>query len=94
MLATQTLAVSIGGQSVCRDLDLNIEAGSRWAILGVNGVGKTTLLSTLAGLRAPDGGTLLLDGAPLASMAPRARALRCGLMTQEDSFHKIGRAHV
>lgn len=87
MLTAQTLAVSIGGQSVCRDLDLNIEAGSRWAILGVNGVGKTTLLSTLAGLRAPDGGTLLLDGAPLACMAPRARALRCGLMTQEDSFH-------
>jgi len=86
-LATRKLAVSIGGQNVCRDLDLNIEAGSRWAILGVNGVGKTTLLSTLAGLRAPDGGDILLDGEALAGMAPRARALRLGLMTQEDSFH-------
>ncbi len=86
-LETRQLAVSIGGQNVCRDLDLGIESGSRWAILGVNGVGKTTLLSTLAGLRAPDSGALWLDGVPLAGMAPRTRALRLGLMTQEDSFH-------
>lgn len=86
-LSTEKLCVSIGGQSVCRDLDLGVEAGSRWAILGVNGVGKTTLLSTLAGLRTPDAGTIRLDGEALADMAPRARALRLGLMTQEDSFH-------
>ena len=86
-LATRKLSVSIAGRQVCRDLDLVIEAGSRWAILGVNGVGKTTLLSTLAGLRAPDGGEILLDGEPLAGMAPRTRALRLGLMAQEDSFH-------
>ncbi len=86
-LATQQLDISIGGKPVCRHLDLNIDAGSRWAILGVNGVGKTTLLSTLAGLRAPDSGEILLDGEALHAMAPRARALRLGLMTQEDSFH-------
>jgi iron complex transport system ATP-binding protein len=86
-LATRQLTVSIGGQSVCRDLDLAIEDGSRWAILGVNGVGKTTLLTTLAGLRTPDSGAILLDGQPLDGMAPRERARRLGLMTQEDSFH-------
>lgn len=86
-LATRGLDVSIGGSSVCRGLELDIAAGSRWAILGVNGVGKTTLLSTLAGLRPPDDGEILLDAAPLAGMAARHRALRLGLMTQEDSFH-------
>jgi len=86
-LATRALDVSIGGKPVCRGLDLGVATGSRWAILGVNGVGKTTLLTTLAGLRAPDAGEIRLDGAPLAGMAPRARALRLGLMTQEDSFH-------
>ncbi len=86
-LTTRTLSVSIGDVIVCRDLDLTIEAGSRWAILGVNGVGKTTLLTTLAGLRPPDGGAILLDDQPLAGLSPNARARRLGLMTQEDSFH-------
>jgi iron complex transport system ATP-binding protein len=86
-LTTRQLSVSIGGRSVCRDLELNIAAGSRWAILGINGVGKTTLLSTLAGLRAPQGGTVLIDNTPLYDLPPRARARRLGLMAQEDSFH-------
>ena len=86
-LAVRKLTVSIGGRLVCRDLDLVVEAGSRWAILGMNGVGKTTLLSTLAGVRAGAAGEILLDGAALAGMAPRQRARRLGLMAQEDNFH-------
>ncbi|MBU0753453.1 MAG: ABC transporter ATP-binding protein [Gammaproteobacteria bacterium] len=83
-LATRDLSVSIAGRDVCRKLDLMIEAGSRWAILGVNGVGKTTLLSTLAGLRPPRDGDILLDGAPIHAMAARERGRRLGLMVQED----------
>lgn len=86
-LATRQLDVSIGGKPVCRALDLAIDSGSRWAILGVNGVGKTTLLTTLAGLRAPDDGEIRLDGDALAGLMPRERARRLGLMAQEDSFH-------
>jgi len=86
-LAARKLSVSIGDAMVCRGLDLEIEAGSRWAILGVNGVGKTTLLSTLAGLRAPDAGEVRMDDMPLAVLPARQRARRLGLMAQEDSFH-------
>lgn len=86
-LVAQQLSVSIGGRRVCHDLELTIEAGSRWAILGVNGVGKTTLLTTLAGMRAPQAGQVLIDAASLASMPARTRARCLGLMAQEDSFH-------
>lgn len=86
-LSTCALSVSIGGQSVCRDLDIAIASGNRWAILGVNGIGKTTLLTTLAGLRPPEAGTIRLDDLPLDGLEPRARARRLGLMVQEDSFH-------
>lgn len=86
-LATRGLTVTIGDRTVCRGLDLEVEAGSRWAVLGVNGVGKTTLLSTLAGLRAPDAGEILVDGAALTAMSPRMRAMHLGFMAQEDSFH-------
>lgn len=86
-LAARKLSVSIGTVTVCRDLDLAIESGSCWAILGVNGVGKSTLLATLAGLRTPDAGTIAIDDLSLDELAPRDRARRLGLMTQEDSFH-------
>jgi iron complex transport system ATP-binding protein len=86
-LTADQLTVSIGGRSVCRELSVAIEAGSRWAILGVNGVGKTTLLSTLAGLRAPQDGVVAIDEAVLATMPARTRARSLGLMAQEDSFH-------
>lgn len=86
-LEVRGLDVSIGGKPVCRSLDLVVEPGSRWAILGVNGVGKTTLLTTLAGLREADRGSILLDGVALDRMAPRQRAQLLGLMMQEDSFH-------
>lgn len=86
-LAARQLTVSIGTVTVCRDLDLAIDSGSRWAILGVNGVGKSTLIATLAGLRAPDAGAIRIDDEALAALPPRARARRLGLMAQEDSFH-------
>ena len=86
-LSARELTVNIGGRCVCHDLQIDIESGSRWAILGINGVGKTTLLSTLAGLRLPQGGTVLIDAAPLTVLAPRARARCLGLVVQEDSFH-------
>jgi iron complex transport system ATP-binding protein len=86
-LAARKLSVSIGTVQVCHALDLDIESGSRWAILGVNGVGKTTLLTALAGLRQPDDGAVRVDDDLLAALSPRERARRLGLMTQEDSFH-------
>lgn len=86
-LTAHDLTVSIGTRLICRELNLAVDTGSRWAILGINGVGKTTLLATLAGLRAPDSGRIAIDGLALDTLTPRARALRLGLMAQEDSFH-------
>src|SRR5690606_23612917 len=50
--------------------------------------GKTTLLATLAGLRTPAAGTIALGSDPLASLSPRVRARRLGLLPQDtfDAF--------
>jgi ABC-type multidrug transport system ATPase subunit len=55
---------SYGTQHVLRDLDLSLAAGSLVAVAGSNGVGKSTLLSCLAGTVRHEG-TVLLDGRPV-----------------------------
>jgi NitT/TauT family transport system ATP-binding protein len=52
--------------AVINDLTLNIDAGEFLAILGPSGCGKSTLLRILAGLLAPDGGTLDITPADAA----------------------------
>lgn len=44
------------------DVSFNIEEGKITCILGVNGVGKSTILKSMAGLVKPDSGTILIDG--------------------------------
>jgi len=88
LLETRGLTVSIAGKLVCRGLDLAVAAGDCIGLLGPNGVGKTTLLHSLAGLRPVDAGEVLLDGIPLRSLARRRVARRLGLLMQqpEDSL--------
>jgi iron complex transport system ATP-binding protein len=86
MLQLDALSVTIGNVQVCRDLSMSITPGQRWALLGINGVGKSTLMLTLAGLRTPQAGRVLLDGMPLSDVPPRQRARRIGLMSQDDEF--------
>lgn len=85
ILQARKLSVSVGLHKVCLDLNLDLPPGSRLAILGRNGAGKSTLLATLAGLRAPDAGTLLLDGKTYADHGLRAAARLRGWLGQDRS---------
>ena len=73
---------------LCRDVAFDVRAGECWIVTGRNGAGKTTLLQTLAGLRRPAGGTILLAGRAIAECAPRWRAQRLGFLAQDtfDAF--------
>ncbi|ADG75179.1 ABC transporter, CydDC cysteine exporter (CydDC- E) family, permease/ATP-binding protein CydC [Cellulomonas flavigena DSM 20109] len=77
-----------GRAPALRDVDLRLGPGSRLAVAGPSGEGKTTLLLTLAGLLPPVAGTVTLDGVPLAS-AGAARVVRDVLVTSEDA-HVFG----
>jgi iron complex transport system ATP-binding protein len=88
LLETLGLTVHIGGQPVCRGLDLAVQPGQCLAILGRNGAGKSTLLATLAGLRPPTAGSIRLGGDDILGLAPRQAALRRGWLAQAqlDAF--------
>ncbi len=88
LLTANDLTVSIADKSVCRGLNLAIERGQCWGILGRNGIGKTTLLHTLAGLHAPDAGAIYLEEQPLTHLSRRHIAQSIGVLFQhsEDPF--------
>ena len=85
ILAARSLQVSVGMHKVCLSLDLALAPGSRLAILGRNGAGKTTLLATLAGLRRPARGTLLLAGKTYDEWTTREAARLRGYLPQGSS---------
>ena len=62
LLDIQSLQKSFGDQKILNGLNLQLEAGQRISIQGPSGCGKSTLLRIIAGLEAPDDGTLSLSG--------------------------------
>ena len=84
----EALTVRIGQKLICRDFDLEIRAGEHWGMLGGNGVGKTTLLHTLAGLRKPVSGRIMLDDIDLQDYRRLHLARKAGVLFQDsqDTF--------
>ncbi len=85
LLKISHLDVVAGDKTLCRNLSIEVLPGQRWGILGPNGVGKTTLLHTLAGLSTPGSGTVLLDGCAVTDLPRRQVAQRVGVLFQEQS---------
>ncbi len=88
LLACAGLALAIGGKQVVQGLDLSLAPGDRLVVLGRNGVGKTTLLHTLAGLHPADAGEIRLSGDTYTTLGPRCAARLRGLLPQHqgDAF--------
>jgi iron complex transport system ATP-binding protein len=85
-LVCQNLDVSIGGKSICRELDLELKPGQFWGLLGPNGIGKTTLLKCMAGLTVPDTGTVLLENQAIDKLPRRAIARLLGMLQQHTVY--------
>jgi ribose transport system ATP-binding protein len=72
------------GTPVLRDVSLSLQPGEVHAVVGENGAGKSTLAKVLAGLVAPDGGSMSLRGRAYSPRGPRdAAALGIAIVHQE-----------
>lgn len=69
---------------VLRGCSVDLAAGEVSAILGPNGVGKTTLLNVLLGWLRPDAGSVELFGTPIARMSRREMGRTVSLVPQEE----------
>ena len=58
MILFQGVGKSYDGQPVLQNVNWRIEAGQRWLVSGISGIGKTTLLRLLMGLEQPDTGRI------------------------------------
>jgi rhamnose transport system ATP-binding protein len=83
-LVVRNVSKRFDATAALTDVSLDLEAGEIHALVGENGAGKSTLVKILAGVHAPDAGTILLDGAEIHIPDPvSARSLGIAVVHQE-----------
>jgi iron complex transport system ATP-binding protein len=80
------LTASYGVTRALDGLDVTISRGEVVALLGENGSGKSTFLRVVARIVAPNGGDLLLEGQPLATLGRRQTARRTAYLPQASDL--------
>ena len=87
MLTLTSVQKRYGALTALNQVSLTVERGEFFGLLGPNGAGKSTLMSLVAGLRAPDAGTLTLDGQTLGPANTAAR-VSLGLVPQSIALYE------
>ena len=89
VLTLEKLSAGYGEAQVLREVSLTIPAGKSLALLGRNGMGKTTLINTIVGVTRYRGGKIILDGTDITALRPDQRAhAGIGWVPQERNIFK------
>jgi iron complex transport system ATP-binding protein len=89
MLKIQDIDFSYRSAAVLKDIQMNVEVHEVLAILGPNGVGKSTLLKCINGLLKTKRGTILVDGESLKELKRVEIAKRLGYVPQRADTSQI-----
>ena len=83
MISLQNLTVGYGEKAILSDINQTLEPGRLVCLLGSNGVGKSTILRTLAGFLQPLAGKVLLDDKDLSSLSLSQRSKAVSIVLTE-----------
>jgi branched-chain amino acid transport system ATP-binding protein len=94
LLSLDRLTAGYGEAVVLENVSFNLAEGSSLALLGRNGMGKTTLINSIIGVTRYRGGSIRLGGRDITAFAPERRA-RAGIgwVPQERNIFKSLTAH-
>ncbi len=76
LLQVDRLVKRFGGITATDQLSLDVDAGEVHSVIGPNGAGKTTMVAQLAGMLAPDSGTITFDGVDVTREPAHRRSKR------------------
>ena len=94
LLSIENLSAGYGEAIVLSNVSLNLAEGQALALLGRNGMGKTTLVNTVVGVTRYFGGTIVLDGTDITKLRPDQRAhIGIGWVPQERNIFKSLTVH-
>ncbi|WP_201447060.1 ATP-binding cassette domain-containing protein [Conexibacter woesei] len=93
LLSAHGLVKRYGHVTALNDVSAELHAGEIVAVVGDNGAGKSTFVSILSGVQAPDEGGLRLDGRPIALDSPQA-AYDLGIATVFQDLALVDRRDV
>ncbi|MDB5961839.1 MAG: transporter ATP-binding protein [Massilia sp.] len=79
------LSITLGGNQVIRELDLDIHDGEFLVLLGPSGCGKSTLLHSIAGLNEVAGGSIAIGGVDMTGVDPSRRGI--GMVFQSYALY-------
>ncbi len=83
------LTLSIGNKKICDDLTVEFNPGEFWAILGINGVGKSTLLHRMIAVSTAMSDEIIIDDKSLFNYRQHRKLLatKVGLLLQEYEYN-------
>ena len=87
MVDIKNLSFSYGSAAVLKNTTLELKSGNIYGLLGENGVGKTTLLTLLCGLKKPQTGSIVVDGRDPFQRQPSLLAEQFYLPDEVSSVH-------
>jgi ABC-2 type transport system ATP-binding protein len=87
MLSFREVTKQYGSLTALDQVSLDIEPGEFFGLLGPNGAGKSTLMSIASGLRAPNAGTVTLNGVEVSAREPGTR-VSLGLVPQHIALYQ------